>query len=63
MRLSWRVEIERLGALLGDLVILALVAVVVFAVAVWFGRHVIAPRIGRALDRAETEDDTGDRDH
>ena len=56
-------EIERLGALLGDLGILALVAVVVFAVAVWFGRHVIAPRIGRALDRAETEDDTGDRDH
>jgi hypothetical protein len=63
MRLSWRVELERLGAALGDLVILALVAVVVFAFAVWFGRHVIAPRIGRALDRAETEEDAGDRDH
>ena len=55
-------EIERLGAPLGDLVVLVVVVVVVFAFAVWFGRHVIAPRIGRVLDRAETEEDASDRD-
>jgi hypothetical protein len=43
-----------------DLVILLVVALVASVIAVWFGRRVIAPRIERALDRAELEDD-GDR--
>jgi hypothetical protein len=36
--------------------------VVVFLAAVWFGLHVVAPKIKRALDRAETEEEQpGDR--
>ena len=31
-------------------------AIVLSIVAVWFGMHVVAPRIRRALDRAETEE-------
>jgi uncharacterized iron-regulated membrane protein len=38
-------------------VALVLVALVLFGFAVWFGQHVIAPRLGRSLDRAEAEDD------
>jgi len=38
---------------------LVLMALAVFGFAVWFGQRVIAPRLGRALDRAETEDDPG----
>lgn len=43
----------------GVLAILAVVglAVAAFAVAVWFGLSVIAPRLGRALDRADADDD------
>lgn len=42
--------------------VLAILAVVVlafaaFAAAVWFGSSVIAPRLGRALDRADADDD------
>ena len=33
------------------------VAIVLSIVAVWFGLHVVAPRIRRALDRAETEEE------
>jgi hypothetical protein len=37
-------------------------AVVVFLAAVWFGLHVVAPRVRRALDRAEIEEEQpGDR--
>ena len=37
-------------------------ALVIFLAAVWFGRSMLAPRIGRALDRAESdEEETGDR--
>ena len=37
-------------------------AVIVFLAAVWFGRRIFAPAIGRALDRADADDeDTGDR--
>jgi hypothetical protein len=36
------------------------VALVASVIAVWFGRRVVAPRIGRVLDRAESED-AGDR--
>lgn len=61
MRLSWGVDIERLGAPLIDLIVMLVAAIAVFGFAVWFGRHVIAPRIGRALDRADIEDDDGDR--
>lgn len=43
----------------GVLAILAVVglAVAAFAAAVWFGLSVIAPRLGRALDRADADDD------
>lgn len=44
-------------------VALVMVALAVFGFAVWFGQHVIAPRLGRTLDRAKAEDDQGrDRD-
>jgi hypothetical protein len=46
---------------LTEVVTLLVVALAVFGFAVWFGRQVIAPRIGRALDRAEIEDDDRDR--
>jgi hypothetical protein len=37
-------------------------AVVIFLGAVWFGLFIVAPRIGRALDRAETDDEeSGDQ--
>jgi flagellar biogenesis protein FliO len=36
-------------------------AIAIFIAAVWLGMHVIAPRLRRALDRAETEDEQ-DRD-
>jgi hypothetical protein len=37
-------------------------ALVIFVAAVWFGRAMLAPRIGRALDRAEAnEEEPGDR--
>jgi hypothetical protein len=32
------------------------VALVASLIAVWFGRRVVAPRIERVLDRAESED-------
>jgi type IV secretory pathway TrbD component len=44
-------------------VVLLAVAAIAFGVAVWFGLRVISPRLGRALDRTETEDtSTVDRD-
>jgi hypothetical protein len=46
---------------LTELVVLVVAATAAFGFAVWFGRQVIAPRIGRAFDRAELED-AGDRD-
>ncbi len=48
------------AAVLGTIATLFVVfagAVVVFLAAVWFGLHVVAPRIRRALDRAETEEE------
>jgi membrane protein DedA with SNARE-associated domain len=39
-----------------DFVVLLAVAVVASVIAVWFGRRVVAPRIERALDRAESEE-------
>jgi Kef-type K+ transport system membrane component KefB len=45
---------------MSDVVILLLVALAASLIAVWFGRRVVAPRIERALDRAETEE-AGDR--
>jgi hypothetical protein len=48
--------------LLGFILVLV-VAVIAFGIAVWFGLRVVAPRLGRALDRAAAEDaDTVDRD-
>jgi F0F1-type ATP synthase membrane subunit b/b' len=53
------------GAFAGTIVTLfavIIVAAVLFLAAVWFGLHVLAPRIGRAIDRAEAEDEgAGDR--
>jgi hypothetical protein len=43
-----------------EFVVLLIAAIAVFGFAVWFGRHVIAPRIERALDRAESKDGDGD---
>ena len=44
------------------LLVVFAVAIVIFLAAVWFGLHVVAPRISRALDRAEVEDEqAGDR--
>ena len=45
-----------LGSVIAVLAVLA-IGVVVFAGAVWFGLSVIAPRLGRALDRADADDD------
>ena len=37
-------------------------AVIVFLAAVWFGRRMLAPPIGRAVDRADAdEEEPGDR--
>ncbi len=36
---------------------LAVGAVIVLLAAVWFGQRMIAPRIGRALDRSEADDE------
>ena len=54
--------IERLGGDLFELLLLVVVVVAAFGFAVWFGRQVLAPRIGHLLDRAETKDDD-DRDN
>jgi hypothetical protein len=44
------------------LVLLVLGAgVVIFLGAVWFGLSVVAPRIQRALDRADADEEPGDR--
>ena len=48
-----------LGAAAPLLLVLAS-AVAVFIGAVWFGLRVIAPRLGRALDRAEEDDNERD---
>ena len=48
------------GKLLGTIATVLVVvsgAVALFLAAVWFGLHVVAPRIRRAIDRAETEED------
>jgi Kef-type K+ transport system membrane component KefB len=43
-------------------VALVLGAIIVFAAAVWFGQRILAPRIGRAADRADAdEEEPGDR--
>ena len=57
---------EDLGStLLGTIATVLVVvsgAVVLFLAAVWFGLHVVAPRIRRAIDRAENEEEQpGDR--
>jgi hypothetical protein len=46
-----------------DFILVLVVAVIAFGIAVWFGLRVVAPRLGRALDRAAEEDTrTVDRD-
>jgi len=45
-----------IGEISAVLLVLA-AAIGIFLAAVWLGMHVIAPRLRRALDRAETEDD------
>ena len=47
---------------LGAALVLLVAAIGIFVAAVWFGMRVIAPRLGRAFDRAETEEELdGDR--
>ena len=50
-------SIGEIAAALVPFAVLVTVAVAGFGFAVWFGQRIVAPRIGRALDRAETEDD------
>lgn len=46
----------------GGIVLVLVIAAIATVVGVWFGMVFIAPRISRALDRAETDDEeTGDR--
>ena len=57
MALSWA-GMESLAAVLAVL----LGAAVIFVVAVWFGMSILAPRIGRAADRVDAdEEEPGDR--
>jgi hypothetical protein len=42
---------------LGAALVLLVAAVGIFVAAVWFGVRIIAPRLGRAFDRAESEDE------
>jgi hypothetical protein len=44
-----------------DLVIFLAIAGIATVAGVWLGRVLIAPRIGRALDRADQDEDPGDR--
>ena len=39
------------------MLVIVCAAVVLSIAAVWFGLHVVAPKIRRALDRAETEEE------
>jgi flagellar basal body-associated protein FliL len=39
------------------LLLMLVVAIVIFLGAVWFGLFVVAPRIGRALDRADADEE------
>jgi hypothetical protein len=46
----------------GDLAIFLVIIAVVTVASVWFGIVVIAPRLGRALDRQDdSSEDIGDR--
>ena len=57
MALSWA-GMESLAAVLAVL----LGAAVIFLVAVWFGLSILAPRIGRAAERVDAdEEEPGDR--
>ena len=48
--------------MLVDLLVAAIGVVAIFLGAVWFGMYVLAPRIRRAVDRAEAADEEpGDR--
>jgi hypothetical protein len=49
---------EQLPALVG----LFVGGLIVFVAAVWFGLRVLAPRIGRALDRADADEESGRED-
>lgn len=46
---------------MGDLALFLLVVTIVAVVGVGFGIVVLAPRIGRLLDRAEGDEESGDR--
>jgi len=47
--------------MLGAALALVVVAIALFGVAAWFGMVFLAPRIGRAMDRAEEREESGDR--
>ena len=47
---------------IAPLVAMLVAALVIFLAAVWFGRFLLAPRIGRALDHMEANEvEAGDR--
>jgi len=54
------VDAATLGVLANALLLLA-ASIGIFVGAVWLGLRVVAPRLRRAIDRAETEDEL-DRD-
>jgi hypothetical protein len=45
----------------GDLAIFAIVVAIVAVVGVGFGIVILAPRIGRVLDRTNADEESGDR--
>ncbi len=46
---------------MADLVVFLIVVTVIAVVGVGFGIVVLAPRIGRLLDRADADEESGDR--
>ena len=52
-------DVPGVSLLIAAVTVLVLIggAIVLSIVAVWFGLHVVAPRISRALDRAETKEE------
>jgi hypothetical protein len=53
------VDVAQAASDLVPFAVLIVVAFAAFGFAVWFGLRVIAPRLGRAVDRAESEDESG----
>jgi hypothetical protein len=46
---------------MGEVVLFLIVVSIVAVVGLGFGRVILAPRIGRLLDRADADEESGDR--